>query len=65
MKTTPQLSCVAEDWMLLGGGVLYGFTRVYDSIPDLVFKQRQNIISTATKTWQKNTIKTHTSTYCV
>ena len=27
MKTTPQLSCVAEDWMLLGGGVLYGFTR--------------------------------------
>ena len=27
MKTTQQLSCVAEDWMLLGGGVLYGFTR--------------------------------------
>ena len=29
MKTTPQLSCVAEDWMLLEGGVLYGFTRFY------------------------------------
>ena len=28
MKTTPQLFCVAEDWMLLEGGVLYGFTRV-------------------------------------
>ena len=27
MKTTPQLSGVAEDWMLLGGAVLYGFTR--------------------------------------
>ena len=29
MKTTPQLPCAAEDWMLLGGGVLYGFTRYY------------------------------------
>ena len=28
MKTTPQLFCVAEDWMLLEGGVLYGFTRL-------------------------------------
>ena len=27
MKTTPQLFCVAEDWMLLEGGILYGFTR--------------------------------------
>ena len=26
MKTTPQIFCVAEDWMLLDGGVLYGFT---------------------------------------
>ena len=25
MKTTPQLLCVAEDWMLLEGAVLYGF----------------------------------------
>ena len=29
MKTTPQLFCVAEDWMLLEGGVLYGFTRFW------------------------------------
>ena len=27
MKTTQQLFCVAEVWMLLEGGVLYGFTR--------------------------------------
>ena len=26
MKTTPQHFCVAEDCMLLEGGVLYGFT---------------------------------------
>ena len=31
MKTTPQLSGVAEDWMLLGGAVLYGFFGVPDA----------------------------------
>ena len=34
MKTTPQLFCVAEDWMLLEGGVLYGFTRFLNQVDD-------------------------------
>ena len=29
----PQLFCVAEDWMLLVGGVLYGFTPLYPMPP--------------------------------
>ena len=35
MKTTPQLSCVAEDCRLLEGGVLYGYTRFHGGKPFL------------------------------